>query len=281
MPDATVPDEPLTSGEYEDLTRDLVGRIRARLGMLTTRLERNVQIQGRATSNQIDVVWEGRIDEQPHRYVFECKNYKYNVKQSLLFAFRGVLDDIQDDVPTTGVMVTRTGYQAGAKRVADTYGLVVVELRRPTPADTEHRVLQIKVQLTSRNPIVRDLRWDVVEVLAETERLVPASEIVVEGADGALDVQTRFCAGEISPLDSPPTPLHPVTRPFDPPATLSIEGQSVARISAMHAVVGDSDASFEINVGPGLDGLAWMAKDALGGSRAWFAADGKIYFSPE
>ena len=60
-----------------------------------------------------------------------------------------MIDDISDGIQTTGVMVTRTGYQAGAKRVADTYGLIVVELRVPTPEDTRDRLLKVRVEVVA------------------------------------------------------------------------------------------------------------------------------------
>jgi hypothetical protein len=44
-------------GEYEELTRSLVAALGQRMGVLTTRLERNVVMPGRATNNQIDVLW--------------------------------------------------------------------------------------------------------------------------------------------------------------------------------------------------------------------------------
>ncbi|GMA85879.1 hypothetical protein GCM10025868_11290 [Angustibacter aerolatus] len=61
------------------------------------------------------------------RVLFECKHYKRKVDQGKLHAFRSVLDDIQDAVPTYGVFVTTVGYQSGASSLPETYGLTVLE----------------------------------------------------------------------------------------------------------------------------------------------------------
>jgi len=46
-----------------------------------------------------------------------------------------------------GVMVTTTGYQKGAKAVADTYGIVITELRAPTDDDLQGRAVEVHLDI--------------------------------------------------------------------------------------------------------------------------------------
>ena len=90
-----------------------------------------------ATANQIDVLWDFTdADGKGHRVAFEARDHKNRIKQSSFHAFRSVIDDTQsEERPVEGVMVTTTGYQSDATRIAETYGLLVLELRPPTPQD--------------------------------------------------------------------------------------------------------------------------------------------------
>jgi hypothetical protein len=75
------------------------------------------------------------------------------------------------------------------------------------------------------------------------------------------------------------TPLHPVTRDFDPPALLLVDGQPAGRVISISATVGEEQAdplAFTID---GRKRLAWMVKATLGGARAWFTKDGQIYLT--
>jgi hypothetical protein len=72
-----------------------------------------------------------------------------------------------------------------------------------------------------------------------------------------------------------------VARNFETPALLLVDGRAVARIADLKAVVGDADAPFSLSVGPGIENLAWVIKDATGVASAWFSNDGNVYLSPE
>lgn len=267
----------LTPAEYEDLTLRLIGLLSDRMGRLTSRLERGAVLPGLATGNQIDVVWEGPIADQMHRLVFECRRYKSRIDQGRLHAFRSVVDDIGGDMPTTGVMVTTTGYQAGSRRIADTYGLQILELREPAPADVDGRILRIEIAITARVPLVRHFTSEVIEPLRDFSDLVSIDRVSIDRGNGAESISELLLSGETSPAGQPPTPLHPVVRRFSEPATLLIDGVPTARVSSVGALVGDSDSAFSIEIGPGAEGVAWVVKNALDGASVWFARDGTIY----
>lgn len=127
-------DNEMTSTEYETLTQQLLRLITKRAPVTTTRLEHNVTLRGRSTSHQIDVLWEfAAAGGNTRRVLIEGRRYKYSLRQKEVFAFRGVVDDLNTvDLPTTGVMVTTSSYQSGAKGVARTYGVGILQMREPT-----------------------------------------------------------------------------------------------------------------------------------------------------
>lgn len=66
------------------------------------------------TRHQIDVYWEYEKDGQLHKVAIECKNYSKNVPIGKVRDFYGVIDDIDD---LQGIMITRNGFQDGAKNM--------------------------------------------------------------------------------------------------------------------------------------------------------------------
>jgi hypothetical protein len=254
-----------TSTEYELLIRDLTSRISAKAGVNTTRLEHNVRLQGRATTNQIDVLWD------------------FTDEQGKLHAFRSVVDDVQDHSRSVkGVMVTTVGYQRGAKTIADTYGLLILELRPPLPQDLKDRLNQIDIQMVVQHVSVTEVDCKAVEI---HEPAVEGISYAVEhmtlvprpGEPGEprrlLDVLT---AGELGELGSPRAP-HPVQRTFDPPVELWMGEQRIALLQAVEAMVGELPGRpATITIG-GVESLAYMLRDTLTNARVWFAADGRVW----
>jgi hypothetical protein len=268
--------------DYEQAVHELVGRLAIRAAVETTRLDHNVVVAGRATPNQIDVLWDfNDAAGQQHRVVFEARVRGRPVEQKDLHAFRSVVEDIQDvERPVVGVMVTTTGYQAGAKRIAETYGLLVLELRLPTEVDLDGRVTAISFILNVAVPVIENLTieaievldgqaleerapWDPLEVgLKDNEPLIRLEQVLVEGELGSLEI---------------PSSLHLVRRVFDPPATLFLDRKRVATVGAVSATVGSSAAPPVTFTVGGIEGLALMLRDALSGARLWFAQDGHIW----
>jgi|SRR5271166_567253 len=275
-----LPDEPLTAAEYEELTKKLVGLLASHFGAITTRLERNVTIDGRSGPNQIDVIWEGPIGDEVQRFVFECRHYKSPIKRAALHAFRSIVDDIGAEMPTTGLMVTRTGYQSGAIQVADTYDIIVIELHEPTQQDTTGRLLQINFSMTMRFPVVTDVRYDFVQG-EYLDEFVPPEIMLVDAGAGPVPLFAVLAQGEMSPVGQPPAAPHPVTKEFNPPAALVFDDEQSVHVTAIHATVGEADHTTNRKIGPGEEGLAWVAKDALGGTRAWFAKNGRVWVTDQ
>jgi hypothetical protein len=264
------------SDDYEDLTKSVVDALSRIPGIQTARLERDVLLSGRATQHQIDVLWE--IAGPPYRVIFECRHYSTRLKQKDLLAFKGVVDDLRDDhSPVYGVMVTRTGYQSGARKVADTYGITILELRVPEERDTSGRAVAISLQVKPRMPFLRDLEIEPspgVELAPIEARLGDIELITRVGSRTPLSA--IMMNGELAALDEPPSPAHQVTRIFDPPATLIVEGREMGEIRRVRGIVGEEAvAPIDVRLG-GREHLAHVLVDALGGERAWFTVDGRV-----
>ena len=228
--------------------------------------------------------WEFTTDSgASHRVIFECKNRGRNLEQNAVLAFRGVVEEVGfQSLPTTGVMVHLTGYQSGARKVAETYGVVILELRDPLDKDVADRVMGIRVSFTGIVPMLSDLQIDETEVLSSTALSGPVLNYVLRVEDSAgrrMSVVKMLTDGESMTPAGEAVPEHRVTRSFDPPATLLVSEEPAARVNAISATVwGERGDPFDFTIG-GRERIAWMVKDTLGGARAWFTIDGKLYIN--
>jgi hypothetical protein len=273
----------MSGTDYEKLTHLLVDRIARRSPVATTRLEHNVVLPGKASAHQIDVLWEfTAASGHPHRIIFECRRKSRNLEQNDALAFKGVVDEVAfESIPTTGVMVHVKGFQIGAKRVAETYGVIILELRTPNDKDVKGRATAIRVSMVARVSVVRDLDIQATELLSDAlQGPVLNLGLEVEKPNGQrVGVLELLQAGEIDLSSSELTPPHRVDRIFEPPVILTVEGKPAARVGRISATVGEEQGDpFEFTVG-GRERLAWMVKDTLSGDSAWFTMDGSMYLN--
>lgn len=270
--------------DYEELTRTLVETFARVTGVQTTRLERNVELPGTATVNQIDVVWEFRDDSgAPFRVLFECRSYASRITQQALHSWRSVVDDsAASAITTVGVMVTKTGYQSGAQRVAETYGLIICELRAPTAQDLANRVSRVEITIQPRFPKITDFNLVPTQMLSTSMTVTgPLSEFFIERHDGTtVSVQELLLDGELSIAGDPPMPAHRVARAFDPPVVLKQLDGPIALVAEVSATVEEVDSAPIAIVVGALERVAWMVADTINGSHVWFAHDGTIWQTP-
>lgn len=268
---------------YEEVTEELIGRLGAANGVTTLGLKRDVLLGGRATHNRIDVLWEfERASGQRVRVLFECRSYARRINQQALHSWRSVVDDVAEPgIETIGVMVTTTGYQSGAQRVADSYGIGILELRVPTERDLANRVHAIRLEFVARTPQVRDVAIDAIEQLGEDSTVSGAlGEFVLNFEDGTRELlMDHLLRGELAPLAEPPTKPHRVTRTFASPVLLRHGEKSLARVVAIRATVGEVQGAPAVVEETAAE-IAWMLVDTLTGSHAWFAVDGRIWQTP-
>lgn len=136
--------------EYEKFTQKIYQELINACGITTT-VKHNVKLTGKSgQKHQIDVYWEYEIAGVQHKIAIECKNYNRKLSVDKVNAFRGLLADLTD---VNGIMITQKGYQTGAKKVADSCGINLKELRTPCEEDdcriAETR-LSLDISLTQR-----------------------------------------------------------------------------------------------------------------------------------
>ena len=119
--------------EYEKLTKEVYDEILNTEGFNTIEVKHNVNIEGKSgQKHQIDVYWEFTIAGVNHCVAVECKNYTSPVSVGKIRDFSAALDDIGN---IQGIFITKTGYQAGAKKFAKHKGIELKHLREPTELD--------------------------------------------------------------------------------------------------------------------------------------------------
>lgn len=123
-----------TNTEYEKFTRELCERLALYKGLLSSSVQHNVKLKGKSGfEHQVDVLWEYEKDGEVHRVAIECKNYNQKIPIGRVRDFFGVLYDIGN---IKGIMACKEGYQDGAKKFADFYGISLKELRAPRDGET-------------------------------------------------------------------------------------------------------------------------------------------------
>jgi len=125
-----------TGKEYEKLVRDIFQRALFLDGVEKSAISFDVNLPGKTKDcngtpilHQIDVMWEFEMAGVFHQVVVQAKDWKSRVKKEQVLTFKSVLDDLPGQ--PRGIMVTRGGYQAGAKFYAREHGIELYELRSP------------------------------------------------------------------------------------------------------------------------------------------------------
>ncbi len=115
--------------EYEKFAQEIYQGLIHSNGIHTVDVKHNIKLTGKSgQEHQIDVYWEYELAGVKQKAAIECKNYKHTVSIGKVRDFYGVLSDLKNVI---GIMATKVGYQEGAKKFADTYGINLKELRTP------------------------------------------------------------------------------------------------------------------------------------------------------
>lgn len=135
--------------EYEKFTQEIYQELVNADVIKTTKVQHNVKLKGKSgQEHQIDVYWEYEIANVKHKVAIECKNYNKNVAVGKVRNFYGVLADFNN---VTGIMVTKVGYQKGAKRFATEHGIMLKELRSPNPGEAIIGEIEHQFNITIRH----------------------------------------------------------------------------------------------------------------------------------
>lgn len=145
--------------EYEKLVQEIYQAISDAEAVKNINVQHNVKLPGKSGCNhQIDVYWEFEMMGIKHCVAIECKNYSSEVSVGKVRDFFGVLHDVGN---TKGIFVTKVGYQSGAEKFANHYGIVLKELRFPTEKDWEGRVKNIVLTINALFIDIKERSFDV------------------------------------------------------------------------------------------------------------------------
>ena len=149
--------------EFELFTQRVYQKLVNNDVLKPTKVLHNIKLKGKSDCEyQIDVYWEYEIAGSLHRVAIECKNYNSPVEIGNVRDFKGVLDDLNN---VNGIMVSAQGYQSGAKKYAEQYGILLKELRTPNGKDT---IGELVIQIQSN---VRHCRFLIDEEYAKQKNL--------------------------------------------------------------------------------------------------------------
>lgn len=124
--------------EYEKFAQEIYQELMNSQGFSTIDVQHNVKLTGKSgQKHQIDVYWEYEIKGERHKVVIECKNYNRKIVLGKVRDFYGLLSDLEN---VFGIIITKRGYQEGAKRYADYYGIKLLELRTPSEKVDDFRI---------------------------------------------------------------------------------------------------------------------------------------------
>ena len=134
---------------FEQFTQHVYQKLVNNDVLKPTTVQHNVKLRGKSgCEHQIDVYWEYEIAGNLHRVAIECKNYDSLVPVGKVRDFYGVLSDLNN---VNGIMVSKKGFQKGAKEYAAKYGISLKELRKPAWDDyfgAIHLTTQIDIRHT-------------------------------------------------------------------------------------------------------------------------------------
>lgn len=140
--------------EYERLAQEIYQAL-ADSEANNINVQHNILVKGRSgCEHQIDVYWEFSSMGETHRVAIECKNYSQNVSIGRIRDFHAALLDVGN---IKGIVVTKNGFQSGAIKYADYYGISLKECRFPTAGDWEGRVKDIVIRIHAFKPQVLKL----------------------------------------------------------------------------------------------------------------------------
>ena len=146
------------STEYELFTLEVYRQLSAYHHTCFTKVQHNIKLKGRSgCEHQIDVYLEYVKDDILHRVAIECKNYNKAVPKEKVSAFYGIISDLDN---VKGIMVSKKGFQKGAKQFAEHYGISLRELRSPNEGETIIGNIDLRLHVNKTSMLFRvDEHW--------------------------------------------------------------------------------------------------------------------------
>lgn len=144
--------------EYERFTQEVYQILLNCRHPNIAHVQHNIKMDGRSgCKHQIDVYWEYEKERIRHRVAIECKNYNRRVYKEKVCAFNGILIDLDG---VEGIIVSKKGFQRGAKQYAKEYGISLHELREPNVGETIIGNMALNFHIEKRSTLFAvDEQW--------------------------------------------------------------------------------------------------------------------------
>ena len=144
--------------EYEKFAQEIYQGLLNEERIKAIQVQHNVKLRGKSGQlHQVDVYWEYELAGVNHKVAIECKNYNKPVSVGKVRDFYGVLSDLNN---VNGIMVTKVGYQKGAKEFAAHYGINLKELRQPNKEEGIMGRLELNLNISiTRRLFLLDDEW--------------------------------------------------------------------------------------------------------------------------
>ncbi len=270
-----------TGKPYEALTEQVFTRLLAQSNVCA-KIQRDVVLEGRSTKHQLDVTFEFSAGLTTYRTIVQCKDWATAVKQEQVLAFHSVLTDIPGQ--PRGIVVSRSGFQEGARRVAEHHGIKLYELREPRDEDWDGLIRAIVINMNLRAPDFDNVRLVLDEVAIRQEMATHGlSALNVAFSGHPSQTPVVFESGERCDLNRILNKLVPRDGPgpfqvrhnFTERVFAEVPGSPIPRLAlqAIDATIHITEEHQEIRVS--LDHLiAYCFRDVLDGSVQFLGADG-------
>ncbi len=267
---------------YEALAEQVFSRLLAQSN-LCKKVERDVVLAGKSTSHQIDVAFEFEVGGMTYRTIVQCKDWSTPVKQEQVLTFHDVLCDIPGQ--PRGVMVARSGFQEGARKVAAHHGIKLYELREPKDEDWDGLIRTVVTTINVRALRFDDVRFILDEVAVKVQlaaRGLHSMELNFNGHPSETPV--TYASGKRCDLDRilnervPPSGLgpFPVRHDFAEPVFVHVPGSPIQPLplAALEATIRVLEERRELRVD--LDHfVAYSFRDVLTGDIRFLRSDGQ------
>lgn len=126
--------------------RDVYAALHAQDRLENIDVQHNVTLTGKSgATHQIDVYWKFELADQQYQTCVECKHYTSPVKKAHVAAFVAVLQDLRI---SNGIVVTSSGFQRGARLLAENHSVRLV-VATPT-------IQKVEISGTLLSPDIRD-----------------------------------------------------------------------------------------------------------------------------
>ncbi len=149
--------------EFEDRSYDLINRTvsSGELGLISSHCKvfrkKGYYSERRKSEIKFDLtieVWPPSAERYTLLYIIECKNYSHNVPVDDIEEFHNKIEQVSG-VNVKGVFVTNIGFQKGAYNIADSIGMMLIQLNY----DESHRIILHKIRRSESDERPHE-NWD-------------------------------------------------------------------------------------------------------------------------